>query len=211
LDRADGAARRRTIAAALVLAGLAVGFFAGKRASDEPPQPPERERLLSDTATVLVAVRGLARLESVSFHMERIIDLKERQRRLFGMIEADDELLLVAAGDVIAGIDLAKLGEGDVAIEPAQRRVRLRLPEPEILSTRLDNERTYVHTRKTDLLARRSEQMEGDARHLAERSSRDAARATGSLARARNSAQQTLAALVRSRGYEQVVFETSRR
>jgi hypothetical protein len=68
-----------------------------------------------------------------------------------------------------------------------------------------------VHTRKTDLLARRSEQMEGDARKLAESSIRDAALATGILERARHSAQQTLAALVRSLGYEQVVFETSRR
>jgi hypothetical protein len=141
--------------------------------------------------------------------MERIIDLKNRSQHLFGLIEADDAILLVAAGDVIAGIDLAKMADGDVKLiaEPHARRVRLSLPAPEILSVRLDNDRTYVHSRKTDVLAQRGDQIETRARQLAEKSIRDAALEAGVLARARQGAEQTLSTLVRSLGYDRVELE----
>jgi hypothetical protein len=94
-----------------------------------------------------------------------------------------------------------------LTVEPQSRRVRLRLPAPEILSARLDNERTYVNSRKTDLLARRGDQLETDARRLAERGIRDAALEAGILERARQGAQQALTTLVRGLGYDHVEFE----
>jgi hypothetical protein len=136
--------------------------------------------------------------------MERVIDLKERQDRLFGLIRADDAILLVASGDVIAGVDLAKMRDGDVVIEPEQRRVRLQLPAPEILSVSLDNQRTYVHSRKTDLLAQRASEMETQARRLAEDAIRDAALQAGVLARARQNAEATLTTLIRSLGFDRI-------
>jgi hypothetical protein len=187
---------------AIALAALGIGYAVGHR---EPPPPAEAQEKLADTAVVLVAVRGLARLESVAFHMERIIDLTERQPRLFGLVEVDDAILLVAAGDVVAGIDLAAMQDGDVIAEPLARRVELRLPAPQILTASLDNERTYVHSRKTDLLAKRNEQIEGRARELAERSIREAALEQGILQRAAQSAEHTVTVLARSLGYDHVV------
>lgn len=195
-------------AAAVVALALGLGFFAGTRRAAVQPQAEATERL-ADTAAVIVAVRGLSRLESVSFHIERIIDLKSRQPRLFGLVDADDEILLVAAGDAVAGIDLAKMRDGDIVAEPIERRVRLRLPPPELLSVRLDNERTYVHTRKTDLLARRVEEIETRARRLAESSIREAALSAGILERAKQSGEHTLTALVRSLGYDHVTVTWS--
>jgi Protein of unknown function (DUF4230) len=157
-----------------------------------------------DTASVLMAVRQLARLESVSFHIEKLIDLKERQAHLFGLIQADDAILLAAAGDVVAGVDLAKLRDGDIEIDPVARRARLRLPQPELLSVRLDNQRTYVHSRRTDLLAKRVVELESVARRHAEDEIRDAALEAGVLLRARESAVQTLTVLVRSLGYDHI-------
>src|SRR5690348_6161169 len=49
------------------------------------------------TPAVVGAVRSLARLESVSFHMERVIDVRDRQAHLFGLFESEDAVLLVAA------------------------------------------------------------------------------------------------------------------
>jgi hypothetical protein len=96
------------------------------------------------------------------------------------------------------------MGDGDVLLEPLEHRVRLVLPAPEILSARLDNERTYVHTRKTDALAERNEAIETRARQLAERSIHEAALEAGILDRAKQNAGQTLTALVRSLGYDRV-------
>lgn len=201
---ANSTARRVAVAVFIAALAWAIGFALGKRAQPDPKPAVAAKEELADTAVVLVAVRGLARLEGVSFHMERIIDLKHSEPRLFGLLEVKDEILLVAAGDVVAGIDLQKLRDGDVTIEPRERRVRLRLPPPEILSARLDNNRTYVHTRNTDLLAARVEEIETRARQQAEQSIRDAALQAGVLQRAQQSATLTLTALVRSLGYDHV-------
>jgi hypothetical protein len=166
---------------------------------------------LADTATVLVAVRALARLESAEYHMERVVDLKQRQDLLFGLVHADDAILLIASGDVTAGVDLAKLRDGDIIVEPRARRVQMRIPPPEILSVRIDNNRTYVQTRKTDLLAQRNEQIESRARQIAESSIRQAALDTGILERARSSATQTLTVLARSLDYDRVDLVWSER
>ena len=195
---------RVVLAAVLIAAGAGAGVLWGRFTAKPPLLGVQVTEHLANTSTVLVAVRELARLESVSFHMERVIDLKERQARLFGLLQADDAILLVAAGDVSAGIDLAKMQDGDVLIEPDARRARIVVPAPEILMVRLDNQRTYVHSRKTDLLAQRNIEMETNARQHAEDSIRSAALEAGILERARKSAGHTLTALVRSLGYDRV-------
>jgi hypothetical protein len=193
------------VMAALLACGAALDWFiARRRFLPEVPQLTEHHERLVDTATVLVAIRNLARLESVSFHMERVIDLKDRQSHLFGLLQADDAILLVASGDVSAGIDLAKMRDGDVTIEPTTKRAHLTLPPAELLSVRLDNQHTYVHSRKTDLLAEREVELETRARQIAEDSIREAAVSGGILTRARDNTAQTLTALVRSLGYDTV-------
>ena len=163
------------------------------------------QSLVLPLPSVLLAVRDLARLESVSFHMERVLDLTETQSRLFGLIESKDAILLVAVADVNAGVDLEKLVATDIEVDPRTRRVRVRLPAPEIFHVVFDQERTYVHTRNTDLLARRKENLETRARNEAERSLVDAAREAGILLRAGENARRVIEGLVRSLGYDAVV------
>ena len=160
------------------------------------------------TPDVIVAVRDLARLESAQYHVERVIDLRDRQQRLFGLVEAEDAILMVAAGEVTAGVDLTKLEDGDVVVDPEAGTAEIVLPPPEVLITRLDNDRTYVHTRETDALARRSETLETRARQEAERTLRDSALEGGILDRASRNAEQTVEVLVRSLGYDQVTVRT---
>lgn len=160
--------------------------------------------VMRSSPDVLVAVRALARLESVSYHMERIIDLSDKQSRLFGLIESEDALLLVAVANVTAGVDLQKLTAGDLEVDKAARKVRIKLPPSEILSAALDNEHTYVHTRRTGLLAQRKEDLETRARVEAERALIEAARQTGILTVASRNAQRTVEALLRSLGFMQI-------
>jgi hypothetical protein len=180
-----------------------------RRFSFDVPPASSSVTVLRGTSNVLVAVRALARLESVSYHMERIIDLSDKQSRLFGLVESEDALLLVAVANVTAGVDLQKLGPDDIEVDPATSSVRIRLPSPEILSSALDNQATYVHTRKTGLLARRSEDLESRARAEAERALIDAARQTGILEAASRNAQRAVEALLRSLGFERIVVTVS--
>jgi hypothetical protein len=73
-----------------------------------------------------------------------------------------------------------------------------------VFSARLDNERTYVHTRRTDLLAQRNEELESQARRAAEQTLRAAAEDSGILQRAQDSVGRTVTSLVRSLGYTEV-------
>ncbi len=167
------------------------------------PEPTET-LVVRPTADVVVAMRDLARLESSSYHVERVIDISSEQQRFGGLLRAEDSILLIAAADVVAGVDLAQMQDGDVVIEPGARRATITLPPVEILSARLDNDRTYVHRRDTDLLARRRDSLETDARREAERTLRQAAIDSGILDRAERNAARTVEALVRSLGYEHV-------
>lgn len=192
------------LVAGSVLLAAGAGLLIGRCTSAPAPAPAPSVTTIRATPSIVTAIRDLARLESSQYHVERVIDLTETQKRFFDLIETKDAILLIAAGDVTAGIDLAELAPSDVVIDEASRSAVITLPPPRILSQRLDNERTYVHTRKTDVLAERKESLETQARKEAERSIVEAALESGILDRAGKNAARTIESLVRSLGYHTV-------
>jgi hypothetical protein len=91
-----------------------------------------------------------------------------------------------------------------VVVDSERKRATIRLPQPKVLSARIDNERTYVHTRRTDTLASRKESLETRARKEAEKSIVEAAQQAGIIERARANTRRTVETLVRSLGYTEV-------
>ncbi len=203
-------AKPRALLIAAVLTGVAslalgVGWWLGV-VTPRPGLPPASSSVTVQRPlpSVLLAVRDLARLESVAFHMERVMDLTEKQSRLFGLVQTEDALLLVAVADVTAGVDLSKLREGDVQADPVAGTAVLHLPPAEILHVVFDPAQTYVHTRRTGLLAQRQENLEAKARAEAERALVDAAKQAQILDRAQENARRVITGLVRSLGYASV-------
>jgi hypothetical protein len=197
----------------LALAGmLGIGVFFGILGSKScsapalPVIPPlsSSVTVLRSTPSVLVAVRDLARLESASFHMERVIDLTDKQSQLFGLIQTEDAILLVAVADVSAGVDLQQLTTDDVVVSPDRKTAKITLPAPQVFHAELDNSKTYVHTRRTGVLATRKENLETRARQEAERTLVDAALQAGLLTRASDDARRAVEGVVRALGYEQI-------
>jgi Protein of unknown function (DUF4230) len=170
------------------------------RATSPDPAYQERGALVT-----LAAVRDLARLETTTFHMERVLELTRTEQRLFGLYEAEDSILFVAAADVIAGVDLSELREGDLRVDADT--VRLRLPRARVLSARLDTEHSFVHSRRTDVLANRAESLETEVRQRAERTLEAAALEAGILERAEASAQHSLEVLLRSLRFARIEIE----
>ncbi|MFO0565160.1 MAG: DUF4230 domain-containing protein [Polyangiaceae bacterium] len=206
-------ARRLGVAAAFVAVALGAGILAQKL--DLSP------RLLAPGAThsvtvvrpspnVVTAIRELSRLESAEYHVERVLDVKDHQTRLYGLIEGDDALLLVVSGDVVAGVDLGAMKESDVEVDRQAGRVRVKLPPPEIFSARLDSEKTYVHTRRTDLFARTNAGLESEARARAEKELAGAAKEAKILERASASASRTVQKLVEALGFRSVEIVVER-
>ena len=190
-------------------AGLLIGltlWIKGCGRTPIPVIPPLSSSftLVRPTPSVLLAVKNLARLETASFHMERVIDLSEQQSLLFGLVKSEDAILLVAVADVSGGVDLQRLSERDVVADLSKKRVKITLPPPEVFHAELDNSKTYVHTRRTGALATRKENLETRARAEAERTLVDAALQAGLLARANDNARHAVIGLLRALGYEEI-------
>lgn len=186
-----------------VLGGVALGRFTA------PAAPVGSVTVVRAGPSVITAVRDLARLESAEFHIERVIDLKDKQQKLLGMVESEDAILLVAAARVTAGVDLSALRDQDVRVDHDARRVEITLPAATIFSASLDNARTYVHTRDTGVLADRQESLETRARQEAESQIADAAKQAGILERAEANAVRTVEGLVRSLGFTDVTVRVA--
>lgn len=194
--------------------GLVLGIVAPRLFASALPSLPTLPALsasasvLRPTPDVIVAVKSLARLETAAFHLERVIDLREKQSQLFGLIASEDAILLVAAADVTAGVDLRRLSPDDIEVTDDSRRVRITLPASEIFHAALDPEKTYVHTRRTDLLARRNETLETNARREAERALTQAALDGGILDKADHNAHRIVHELLASLGFQRIEIVT---
>ena len=159
--------------------------------------------ILPDPVTIVHEVRALARLETIQYSIEKVITAEVSQGQLgflFG-----DRLLFVAHGTVVAGVDLSKLALEDVKLEG--KTVRIRLPEPEVFVTALDNDRSYVYDRETGILRHSDINLETAARQAAEQEILKSAMEDGILDTARTNAENYLTRLLLSLGYEQAIFE----
>jgi len=162
--------------------------------------PSASRTVLHPTGTVLMAVRELARLETNELHMEKVVDLTDKQSRFFGLIDTTDAIVLIAAGDVTIGIDLTKLEDHDFSVDRETGAAHLVLPLPEVLSVRLDEEHTYVYRRATALLAQRNEHLESKARQEAIKAIDEAARDGAVMEKARKQAERQLRDLLSKLG-----------
>jgi hypothetical protein len=197
---------RLAVLAAVVAGALGVLLGIGLKRPWSLPPASSSETVVRPSPNVIVAVRELARLETTDYHVERVIELADEQERLFGLLHAKDALLLVAAGDVVAGVDLSKLADADITVDWENRRATVRLPEPEIFTVAIDNARTHVVTRTTDTLATRKEELEGRARSEAESSMRQGALEAGVLVRAKAGAERAVRELLRGLGLGEITF-----
>ncbi|MEO7330958.1 MAG: DUF4230 domain-containing protein [Minicystis sp.] len=196
------------IPATALLGLVAIGVLIAVRLQS-PLLPPASTSVtvVRPSINVILSIRDLARLETNTFHLERVVDLSDQQTRLFGLVEAKDAILLVAVGDVVAGVDLQKLRDADVTADMEKKSVTVKLPAPEIFSTTLDNAKTRVFLRKTDTLAQRHEDLEERARREAAAGMEKAAREGGILDRARGGAEKAVRSLLRSAGFEEIIIE----
>lgn len=161
-----------------------------------------------DISTLVTQVRELNRLETASMRVLHVGTVKQTYKMMPDAL-ASDELTFLAAGDVIAGIDLAKLQPGDVWRE-SDGTIAMRLPPPQILVSRVDNKESRVLTRKTGVMRRPDVDLETRARQHAEENIRAEALKKGILKLAADNSEKKMAELLRTMGAERVKFVRSR-
>src|SRR5215831_6498650 len=158
-------------------------------------------RIDTTRPAVVSQVQRLQRLETVTFGIDRIVT-GERESKYLPRFLAGDRLLLIVFGQVVAGVDLARIREADV--EVAGRAVTLQVPPAEIFTTRLDSTRTRVYSRETGLFSSVDPDLESEVRAEAERQIRQAAIDGGILDTATANARTTLTLFLRGLGFNQV-------
>jgi hypothetical protein len=171
--------------------------------------------IIPDPVTIIRQVRSLSRLETASYTIEKVITAESGQGTfsfLFG-----DRLILVSHGQVIAGVDLGRMGEGDIIIvaeeggDNADRSGRqhptvvVTLPPAEVLVVNLDNQKSYVVDRDTGLIGM-NPALETEARRAAEKEILDAALEDGILEMAQRNAEAYVRQLIMALGFRDVIF-----
>ena len=156
----------------------------------------------TDISTIIDRVQRLQRLETIVYTTDQVVE-GDRESPVLPNFLAGDRLLLIARGEVIAGVDLGRITKDDIHVLSANT-VQIHLPDAQIFVARLDNGRTRVYSRSTGLMVAADPSLETEVRGKAEQQIRDAALNDGILQKARDNARATVKALLLNVGFAKV-------
>ena len=152
---------------------------------------------------VLLQMQKLARLETSRFNGQAIV--KSETKGVLPISIAGDSLIFVAHGEVVAGVDLAKMNDGDVQVDGD--KVTVKLPKAELFHTRLDSNTSEVAQRQTGLFSKPDINLETQARIEGENQLREAALQSGLLERADENAREAVRKQLEAAGIEKLEFD----
>ena len=159
------------------------------------------------TTTSPVVVEGVRELDQLATvrWTESVVITKESDDSSLERFLTGEKIVLFATGEVEAGVDLASLGEDDVEVDG--EKVTIRLPEPEVFTSSLDEERTAVYDRDQGILRLRpDDELVGEARRDAEAEITTTAEENGILDYASSNAEDSIRAFVTTLGFDEVEF-----
>ncbi len=158
-----------------------------------------------DPVTIMREINNLARLETAEYLPEKILSA-DTGPTFLGLF--DDNLLFVARGQVIAGVDLANLTQADIQAVTFQT-VTIRMPAAEIFVATLDNENSYVADRDIGIGRRIGgidPDLETRVRREAVSAIEEAALEAGILELADENARNVIEGILKAVGFQEVVF-----
>jgi len=149
-----------------------------------------------NTAAVVKQVQTLSQLVTVKYVIEKVVVYEDVKWFPGG----ENRVLMIAHGVVKAGVDFQKLKPED--LELSGKRVKIRLPNPQITDCYLDENRTQVVERSTGLLRSFDKDLEQTARQIAVDDVRRGARTAGILKDADERARAQVEKLFQQMGLE---------
>ena len=207
---AKGGALGTTLVLALVIVGLSAALGLGL--ARYGPELPLVGRILGErpprTTTGPVVVEGIQELDQLATvrWTESVPVTKESGGDIWERVFDGEKVLVIATGNVEAGVDLGGIHKDDVRV--AGDTITINLPEPEILSASLDEGKTRVYDRDlSPLNVRPDDTLVEEARLRAVGKIEGAARENEILDSAERNAEDSIRALVVTLGFEEVRFE----
>ena len=196
------------IAISIVVISIVVGVGLARYGSNLPVVGWFFGEGQSQTTTSAVALEGIQKLDQLDTvrMTQSVVVTKETGGTELRRFLAGEEVILVAVGDVEAGVNLSDLTEQDVQVE--ENAVTLNMPEPEISSVALDEEETRLYDRDQGILRLRpDETLVEEARQEAQDELEATARQNDIRATAERNAEDTIRTFLTTLGYENVRFE----
>jgi hypothetical protein len=158
-----------------------------------------------NTTTVVQQIQTLSDLVTVKYVMQKVVIETAPPDSTFGQLfQGENRLLLLAQGNVKAGIDLKRISASDVRV--SGKKIYLHLPPAEITDAYLDEQQTKVIDWQRGFLRSFDQNLETAARQAAVDDIRRAARQAGILRDADERARLELAVFLNQAGYDQVDF-----
>jgi len=193
------------LALVIVVLGIALGVGLARYGSTLPvvgsligEKPPR-------TTTGPVVVEGVHELDQLATGRwtESVPVTRESGGDILDRLFSGEKVIVIATGNVEAGVDLGDIHKDDVSV--SGETVTIDLPEPEILSSSLDEERTRVYDRDFSLLnVHPDDDLVERARLQALQKVEIAARENGILDAAESNAENSVRAFVTTLGFERV-------
>ena len=161
------------------------------------------------TGTVVVQdIQRLNELATVKWTQQVIVEEEGNEeiwRSYLPEFVSGEKVLLIAVGDVQAGVNLDELGQDDVRVE--EERVTIDLPEARILSAALDEEETKLYNRERGLIDFRGvDALIEEARRDALDEIRSTAEDNGIIEQAQTKAEDSFRGFLITLGHEEVIF-----
>ena len=195
------------LALVIVVLGVALGVGLARFGETLPLVGPLLGEKPPRTTTGPVVVEGIRELDQLATvrWTEFVPVTRESGGDVWERVFDGEKVLLIATGNVEAGIDLGEIGENDVSVDGDT--VAIDLPEAEILSASLDEERTRVYDRDfSPLNLRPDDGLVEKARLRAVKKIEASARENGILDTAEGNAEDSIRAFVTTLGFEKVRF-----
>ncbi len=165
-------------------------------------QPVLGARRPFNTATVVTGVQSVSQLVTVKYVLENVVILDDPQY-IGGVIpRGQNRIILLAHGEVKAGVDLSEIGAKDISI--SEGRVALTIPRARVTDAYLVESHTQVLDYELGLFTKFTKELEQNARREAVTRISRAARQSGIEEDANDRARKQLTHLLQSLGFNQV-------
>jgi hypothetical protein len=195
------------LALVIVVLGVALGVGLARFGSSLPIVGPLLGEKPPRTTTGPVVVEGIQELDQLATvrWTESVLITRETGGNILDRLFSGEKVIVIATGEVEAGVDLGDIDKDQVSVNGDS--VTIDLPEPEILSASLDEERTRVYDRDfSPLNVRPDDDLVERARLRAVEKIEDAARKNKILATAERNAEDGIRAFVTTLGFDEVRF-----
>lgn len=152
---------------------------------------------------ILIEREELGKMVTIQYKLQNVSVVEEKDASWIVRLFGDNKVVLVATGEVMAGVDMTLLAEGDIVVSGTA--VKLIMPPAEILSVHLVPGESWVYDRKLNIL-KPNWQLELQAQQQAERSLRDWSIDNGILEQAEQVFTTRIEAFLRRLGFAEVTI-----